>query len=139
MTLSRTLALIKPDAFDRNLSGKIIEHALDSGLRIIAIKSVKLNRKQVESFYDVHKDRPFFSSLVEYMTSSTTVAIILEGPNAVDQWRTIMGATNPSEALEGTIRKQFAESVERNCCHGSDSNNNALKEIGFFFNRQELL
>ena len=138
-SLSRTLALIKPDAFDRRLTGKIIDAALEADLAIVAVKSVRLNRAQAEAFYAVHRERPFFSSLVAFMTSGTTVAMVLEGPDAVAVWRQAMGATDPADAAEGTIRRRFAESIERNCCHGSDSDANADIEIGCFFSGEELL
>ena len=138
-SLSRTLALIKPDAFDRRLAGKIIDAALEAGLAIVAVKSVRLNRAQAEAFYAVHRERPFFASLVAFMTSGTTVAMVLEGPDAVAVWRQAMGATDPADAAEGTIRRRFAESIERNCCHGSDSDANAAIEIGCFFSGEELL
>ena len=138
-TLSRTLALIKPDAFDRNLSGKIIDAIHDAGLAIVAVKSVNLNRAQAEAFYAVHRERPFFGDLVTFMISGTTVALVLEGPDAVATWRRTMGATNPAEAAPDTIRRRFGESIERNCCHGSDSDENAAFEIGAFFSGEELL
>ena len=136
--LTRTLALIKPDAFDRRLTGKIIDAALDAGLTIVAIKSVNLNRNQAEAFYAVHRERPFFASLVGFMTAGTTVAMVLEGSGAVPAWRDAMGATDPAQAAPGTIRRRFAESIERNCCHGSDSDANAAVEIGCFFSGEEL-
>lgn len=139
LNLSRTLALIKPDAFDRRLTGKIVDAALDAGLTIVAMKSVRLNRAQAEAFYAVHRERPFFSSLVAFMTSGTTVALVLEGEDAVTTWRAAMGATDPAQADPGTIRCRFAESIERNCCHGSDSEANAAEEIGCFFSGEELL
>lgn len=131
--------MIKPDAFDRRLTGKIIDAALDAGLAIAAIKSVNLNRSLAEAFYAVHRERPFFASLVAFMTSGTTVAMVLEGEDAVPSWRDAMGATDPAEAAPGTIRRRFAESIERNCCHGSDSDANAALEIGCFFSGEELL
>ena len=138
-TVSRTLALIKPDAFGRGLTGKIIDAALDAGLAIVAVKSVNLNRAQAEAFYAVHRERPFFASLVAFMTSGTTAALVLEGPDAVAVWRRTMGATDPAAADAGTIRRRFGESIERNCCHGSDSDQNAAFEIGCFFSGEELL
>ena len=137
--ISRTLALIKPDATERRLTGKVLDAALDAGLTIVAMKSVRLNRAQAEAFYAVHRERPFFSSLVAFMTSGTTVALVLEGEDAVTTWRTAMGATDPAQADPGTIRRRFAESIERNCCHGSDSDANAAAEIGCFFSGEELL
>ncbi len=138
-SVSRTLALIKPDAFDRRLTGKIIDAALEAGLSIVAVKSVRLNRAQAEAFYAVHRERPFFASLVAFMTSGTTVALVLEGAGAVAAWRRAMGATDPAAADAGTIRQRFGESIERNCCHGSDSDENAAVEIGCFFSGEELL
>lgn len=138
-SVSRTLALIKPDAFDRGLTGKIIDAALEAGLSIVAVKSVPLNRAQAEAFYAVHRERPFFASLVAFMTSGTTVALVLEGADAVAAWRRAMGATDPAAADAGTIRRRFGESIERNCCHGSDSDQNAAVEIGCFFSGEELL
>ena len=113
--LTRTLALIKPDAFARRLTGKIIDAALDAGLTIVAMRCLNLNRAQAEAFYAVHRERPFFASLVEFMTSGTTVAMVLEGDDAVPRWRDAMGATDPAEAAAGTIRRRFAESIEHNC------------------------
>ena len=133
------MALIKPDATRRRLTGKVIDAAFDAGLSIVAMKSVRLNRAQAEAFYAVHRERPFFSSLVAFMTSGTTVALVLEGEDAVAAWRTAMGATDPAQADAGTIRRRFAESIERNCCHGSDSDANAAVEIGCFFSGEELL
>ena len=138
-SVSRTLALIKPDAFDRRLTGKIIDAALEAGLSIVAVKSVRLNRAQAEAFYAVHRERPFFAALVAFMTSGTTVALVLEGAAAVAAWRRAMGATDPAAADAGTIRQRFGESIERNCCHGSDSDENAAVEIGCFFSGEELL
>lgn len=135
----RTLALIKPDAVSRNLTGRIINHVLDADFGIVALKQLHLSRLQVEAFYAVHCERPFYSSLVEFMTSGPTVALVLEKEGAVEAWRNTMGATNPAEAAEGTIRQLFGESVERNCSHGSDSEENAALEIGFFFSAEELL
>ena len=135
---SRTLALIKPDAFNRNLTGKIIDAALNQGLTIVAAKTVNLTLDKAESFYSIHADKPFFQSLISFMTSGTTVAIVFQGPDAVKTWRNTMGATNPKEANQGTIRNQFGESIEKNCTHGSDSTTNAEIEISKFFSDQEL-
>ena len=131
--------MIKPDAFERRLTGKIVDATLDAGLTIVAMKSVNLNRAQAEAFYAVHRERPFFDSLVAFMTSGTIVALVLEGGDAVPVWRDAMGATDPADAAPGTIRRRFAESIERNCCHGSDSDANAAIEIGCFFSGEELL
>ena len=135
----RTLSIIKPDATRRNLTGKINAHFEGAGLRIVAQKRLWLSRAQAEAFYAVHKERPFFSDLVKFMTSGPVVAQVLEGPNAVAKNREIMGATNPANAAPGTIRKLFAESIEANSVHGSDSLENAQREIAFFFNDQEIV
>lgn len=136
---SRTLALIKPDAVSRNLTGRIIDHILGAGFGIVALKQIHLGTRHAGAFYAVHRERPFYDSLVEFMTSGPTVALVLEKEAAVAAWRDTMGATNPEEAAEGTIRQLFGESVERNCSHGSDSDENAALEIGFFFSAEELL
>ena len=137
-TLSRTLALIKPDAFSRNLTGKIIDSALNKGLTIVAAKTVNLSVEEAKLFYAVHQEKPFFNSLITFMTSGTTVAIIFQGPDAVKTWRETMGSTNPKEAANGTIRNRFGQSIEKNCTHGSDSTDNAQKEIASFFSDDEL-
>lgn len=137
--MERTLSIIKPDATRRNLTGKINTKFEESGLKIIAQKRVHLTKQQARIFYDVHKDRPFFESLVNFMSSAPVVVQVLEGKNAVMRNREMMGATNPSEAQEGTIRKEFAESIEANSVHGSDSLDDAKKEILFFFSEIEIL
>ncbi len=133
MAVERTLSIIKPDATRRNLTGKINARFEERGLRIIAQKRLQLTRVQAEQFYAVHKERPFFGDLVRFMTSGPVVAQVLEGENAVARNREIMGATNPANAAPGTIRKDFAESIEANSVHGSDSADNARTEIAFFF------
>jgi nucleoside-diphosphate kinase len=133
MTVERTLSIIKPDATRRNLTGAINERFEQAGLRIVAQRRLQLSRAQAEAFYAVHRERPFFGSLVEFMTSGPVVAQVLEGENAVARNREIMGATNPANAAPGTIRKDFAESIEANSVHGSDSPENAASEIAFFF------
>lgn len=138
MALERTFSILKPDATARNLTGKINAVIEGAGLRIIAQKRLRLTRAQAEGFYAVHKERPFFGELVDYMISGPVVVQILEGENAVAKYREIMGATNPANAAPGTIRKEFAESIERNSVHGSDSLENAAKEIAFFFQEQEI-
>jgi nucleoside-diphosphate kinase len=138
MAIERTLSIIKPDATRRNLTGKINQRFEDKGLRIIAQKRLRLNRDQAEQFYAVHKERSFFADLVEYMTSGPVVVQVLEGENAVALNREIMGATNPAAAAPGTIRKDFAESVQANSVHGSDSPENARTEMAFFFAGIEL-
>ena len=139
MTTERTLSIIKPDATRRNLTGKINTHFEAADLRIVAQKRLWLSRAQAESFYAVHKARPFFNDLVKFMTSGPVVAQVLEGLNAVAKNREIMGATNPANAAPGTIRKEFAESIEANSVHGSDSLENAKDEISFFFAGTEIV
>ena len=139
MSVERTLSIIKPDATKRNLTGLINAKFENSGLKIIAQKRLQLTRSMAEKFYEIHKDRPFFNDLVNFMTSGPVVVQVLEGDNAVKLNRDVMGATNPDDAEEGTIRKEFAESIEANSVHGSDSLENALKEISFFFANIELV
>ncbi len=137
--MDKTFSIIKPDATKRNITGSIIKVIEESGLRIIAQKRVKLSISQAESFYAVHKERPFFKDLVEYMTSEPVVVQILTGENAIEKYRSIMGATNPEDAEKGTIRNLFALNVQENSVHGSDSPENALIEINFFFNSEEIV
>ncbi len=139
MTIEKTLSIIKPDATKRNLTGLINAKIEKAGLKIIAQKRLKLTRSMAERFYEIHKDRPFFNELVDFMISGPVVVQVLEGDNAVKLNRNVMGATNPNDAEEGTIRKEFAESIEANSVHGSDSIDNAKKEISFFFAYIELL
>ncbi len=139
MAVERTLSIIKPDATRRNLTGKINARFEDNGLRIIAQKRIQLTRAQAEAFYAVHKERSFFGDLCEFMTSGPVVAQVLQGEDAIAQNRKIMGATNPANADEGTIRKDFAENVEANSVHGSDSPENAAIEISFFFSETEIV
>ena len=139
MTIERTLSIIKPDATKRNITGKINAYFENAGLRIVAQKRIKLTNQQAEQFYAVHKERPFYSSLVEFMTSGPVVVQVLEGNDAVAENRRIMGATNPAEAEAGTIRKDCAESIEANSVHGSDSSENAAIEINFFFQNDEIV
>lgn len=138
MAIERTLSIIKPDGVKRNLVGKILSRFEEAGLRIVAIKRLVMTRQQAEGFYAVHKDRPFFPSLVEYMTSGPVVVSVLEGENAIKKNREIMGATNPKDAAPGTIRADFAESIEANTVHGSDAPETAAFEIRYFFNSSEL-
>ena len=133
MAKERTLSILKPDATRRNLTGKINARFEDAGLRIVAQKRLQLSKQQAEKFYAVHAARPFFADLVTFMISGPVVAQVLEGDNAVTRNRDIMGATNPANAASGTIRKDFAESIEANSVHGSDSAENAATEISFFF------
>ena len=139
MALERTLSIIKPDATRRNLTGAINDRLERAGLRIIAQKRLHLSRGQAEAFYSVHRERPFFGSLVEFMTSGPVVVQALEGEDAVAKNRDVMGATNPANAAAGTIRKDFAESIEANSVHGSDSAENATIEIAFFFAGIEIV
>ncbi len=135
----RTLSIIKPDATERNLTGKIVAVFEEKGLRIVASKRLRLSRLQAGKFYAVHEDRPFYNELVEYMVSAPVVVQVLEGSDAVAKNREIMGATNPEDAADGTIRKMFAENIERNSVHGSDSVKNAANEIKFFFSDLEIV
>ena len=138
MSVERTLSIIKPDATKRNLTGLINAKFENAGLKIIAQKRLQLTRSMAEKFYEIHKDRPFFNDLVNFMISGPVVVQVLEGDNAVKLNRDVMGATNPDDAEEGTIRKEFAESIEANSVHGSDSLENAQNEISFFFAIIEL-
>ena len=136
--MQKTFSIIKPDAVKRNLIGHINQMIERSGLKILASKKMYLTKNQAEIFYEVHKERPFFNSLIEYMTSGPVQVQVLEGEDSVVKYRKIMGATNPAEAEEGTIRKLYAESIEANSVHGSDSEENAKIEINFFFSGSEL-
>ena len=139
MALERTFSIIKPDATRRNLTGAINERIERAGLRIIGQRRLRITREQAEGFYGVHRERPFFRSLVEFMTSGPVVVQVLEGENAVSKYREVMGATDPAKAAAGTIRKDFAESIEANSVHGSDSAENARTEIAFFFKPEEIV
>jgi len=139
MALERTLSIIKPDATRRNITGKVNAMLEGAGLRIVAQKRLQLTEDQAKGFYAVHKERPFYNDLVAFMTSGPVVVQVLEGENAVEKNRAVMGATNPAEADEGTIRKAFAESIEANSVHGSDSPENAKIEIDFFFKPDEIV
>jgi nucleoside-diphosphate kinase len=139
MAVERTFSIIKPDATRRNLTGKINARFEEKGLRIVAQKRIKMTRQQAEGFYAVHKERPFFNDLCTFMTSGPVVVQVLEGDNAVAKNREIMGATNPANAAAGTIRKDFAESIEANSVHGSDSPDNAKTEIAYFFSPGEIV
>jgi nucleoside-diphosphate kinase len=138
MAVERTLSIIKPDATRRDLTGAIADRFERAGLRIVAQRRLRLSKERAEAFYSVHKERPFFASLVAFMTSGPVVVQVLEGDNAVTRNRDIMGATNPANAAPGTIRKDFAESIEANSVHGSDSPENAAQEIAFFFKPDEI-
>ena len=138
MTSQRTLSIIKPDATKRNITGKIIQKFEDGGLSIIAQKRMLLTKEQAEAFYSVHKERPFYNDLVSFMTSGPVVVQVLEGDNAIQRNRDIMGATNPEDADSGTIRAEYALNIEANSVHGSDSEDNAIIEISFFFDPSEI-
>jgi len=139
MALERTLSIVKPDATRRNLTGAIVDRFEKAGLRVVASKRLRLSTAQAEAFYAVHKERPFYRSLVEFMTSGPVVVQVLEGENAVAKNREVMGATNPANAAPGTIRKDFAESIEANSVHGSDAPETVAGEIKFFFSDLEIV
>jgi nucleoside-diphosphate kinase len=139
MTVTRTFSIIKPDATRRNLTGTVTKMLEDAGLRVVASKRIHMTRDQAEGFYAVHKERPFFNDLCTFMTSGPVVVQVLEGENAVLRNREVMGATDPAQADEGTIRKTYAESIEANSVHGSDSDQNAAIEIDFFFKQEEIV
>jgi nucleoside-diphosphate kinase len=135
----RTLAIIKPDAVERRVSGKIIQRIEDEGFQIRAMKHVRLSKAQAEGFYAVHRERPFFGSLTAFMASGPAILLVLEAAEAIKKWRTLMGATDPAKADPGTLRKEFAQSIERNATHGSDAPETAAYEIGYFFSGIELI
>lgn len=137
--LERTLVMIKPDGVERNLIGRVISIFEEKGLRVVALKKVRLSKEQAMAFYIVHKERPFYEDLTTYMSSGPVVAMVLEGEDAIKRVREIMGATDPKEATEGTIRKLFALDKEKNTVHGSDSPESAAKEIAFFFSDYEIM
>ena len=139
MAVTRTFSIIKPDATRRNLTGAVTKMLEEAGLRVIASKRIHMTRDQAEGFYGVHRERPFFNDLCTFMTSGPVVVQVLEGEEAVKRNRDVMGATNPANADEGTIRKAYAESIEANSVHGSDSDENAAIEIAFFFNDSEIV
>lgn len=138
MSLQRTLSIIKPDAVKKNVIGQIYQRFEDGGLKIVAAKMKQLSQAEAEGFYAVHKERPFFTDLVKFMTSGPVMIQVLEGGNAIAKHRDIMGATNPKEAAAGTIRADFAESIDANAVHGSDAPETAAVEIGYFFSAVEL-
>ncbi len=139
MAVTRTFSIIKPDATRRNQTGAVTKMLEEAGLRVVASKRIQLSKEQAEGFYAVHKDRPFYGELCDFMTSGPVVVQVLEGEDAVKRNRDIMGATNPADAAPGTIRKELAESIEANSVHGSDSEENAATEIAFFFNDDEIV
>ena len=137
--MQRTFSIIKPDATKRNITGSINKIIEENNLRIIAQKRIKLSSEQAEKFYDVHKEKTFFKDLIEYMTSEPVIVQVIEGDNAITKYREVMGATNPENAEDGTIRKIHALNVQENSVHGSDSEENAIKEIDFFFDLNEII
>ncbi|NJB67137.1 nucleoside-diphosphate kinase [Desulfobaculum xiamenense] len=137
--MERTFSIIKPDAVERNLIGSIFQMIEEAGLRIVATKKIHMTKAQAEGFYAVHSERPFFNSLTEYMCSGPCVVSVLEGENAIKRYRELMGATNPEQAAEGTIRKRFAQNIEANAVHGSDAPETAAVEISYFFNQLEIV
>ncbi|MEO7278156.1 MAG: nucleoside-diphosphate kinase [Sphingomicrobium sp.] len=139
MAATRTFSIIKPDATRRNLTGAVTKMLEDAGLRVIASRRIMMSRDQAEGFYAVHRERPFFNDLCSFMTSGPVVVQVLEGEDAVTRNRDVMGATNPADAAEGTIRKAFAESIEANSVHGSDSEDNARIEIAYFFEPEDIV
>jgi nucleoside-diphosphate kinase len=139
MAATRTFSIIKPDATRRNLTGAVTKMLEDAGLRVVASKRIRMSRAQAEGFYAVHKERPFFNDLCTFMTSGPVVVQVLEGEDAVKRNRDVMGATNPEQADDGTIRKAYAESIEANSVHGSDSDENAEIEIAYFFKPEEIV
>ena len=139
MAVQRTFSIIKPDATRRGITGKIIDKLETSGLKVVAQKRIRMTKDQAEGFYAVHKARPFYGDLVTFMTSGPVVVQVLEGENAVARYREVMGATNPAEAKPGTIRAEFAESIEANSVHGSDAPETAAEEIAFFFDDGEIV
>ncbi len=139
MAVTRTFSIIKPDATRRNLTGAVTKMLEEAGLRVVASKRIRMSRQQAEGFYGVHRERPFFNDLCTFMTSGPVVVQVLEGEDAVQRNRDVMGATNPANADDGTIRKAYAESIEANSVHGSDSDENAAIEIDFFFSKDEIV
>jgi nucleoside-diphosphate kinase len=138
VAVERTLAIIKPDAVERGLQGEILKRIHEAGFRIVALKSLRLSRAQAEGFYAVHRDKPFFAPLTEFMSSGKVFVMVLEAGNAIARWRDVMGATDPAQAATGTIRKEFGSSIQNNCTHGSDAPDTAAFEIGYFFSAHEL-
>jgi nucleoside-diphosphate kinase len=135
----RTLAIIKPDAVERRVAGRILQRIEEAGFQIRAMRRVHLSAREAEGFYAVHRERPFFPSLTAFMSSGPALVMVLEAPDAIRKWRTLMGATDPAKADAGTLRREFAESIERNATHGSDAPETAASEIGYFFSGVELI
>jgi nucleoside-diphosphate kinase len=139
MAATRTFSIIKPDATRRNLTGAVTKMLEEAGLRVVASKRIQMTREQAEGFYAVHRERPFFGSLTAFMSSGPAIVLVLEAADAIKTWRTLMGATDPAKADAGTLRKEFAESIERNATHGSDAPETAAYEIGYFFPGIDLI
>jgi nucleoside-diphosphate kinase len=137
--IERTLAIIKPDAVERHLAGRIFHRIEEEGFQIRAMRQLRLSNRQAEGFYAVHRERPFFKSLTEFMASGPVIVAVLEAPDAIRKWRSLMGATDPAKADAGTLRKEFAQSIERNATHGSDAPETAAFEIGYFFPGIDLI
>ena len=137
--MERTLGIIKPDAVSKGYAGKILAIVEENGFNIVGLKKIKLTKEKAEGFYYVHKEKPFFNSLTDFMSEGPIIVMVLEKENAIADWRKLMGATNPENAEEGTLRKMFAENIERNAVHGSDSPESAKYEISYFFNALELV
>ena len=137
--MERTLAIMKPDCVQKKLQGKVIDKILSNGFDVLGMRMIRLSTSQAQAFYDVHQGKPFYDELVEFMTEGPVVVAALEKGNAIRDWRALMGATNPEQADEGTIRKLYAENVGRNIVHGSDAAETAKREIGFFFSEAELV
>lgn len=138
MAVERTLAIVKPNAVARNLAGAIVKQLEDGGLRVLALRMLRLTEAQARAFYEVHRERPFYGPLVEFMTSGPVVVAALEGENAIQRWRELMGATDPAKAAPGTVRALYGENVQRNAVHGSDAPATAAQELAFFFPRCDL-
>jgi nucleoside-diphosphate kinase len=135
----RTLAIVKPDAIQRHFAGRIIQRIEDEGFQICAMRRLHLSNPQAEGFYAVHRERPFFGSLTQFMSSGPIIVMVLEAPDAIKKWRALMGATDPAKADPGTVRKEFGESIEKNATHGSDGSETAANEIGYFFAGMDLI
>ena len=137
--ITRTLAIIKPDAVNAGYTGRILDKIIQKDFKILGLKQIKMSLQRAQGFYAVHTGKPFFEELTQFMSSAPCIVLILEKENAVDSWREVIGATNPEEADEGTIRKEFAKNVGKNAVHGSDSDENGIQEIAFFFSEAELI
>ena len=139
MAVERTFAIIKPDAVGRGLQGEILKRIHEAGFKFVALKSLRMSKAEAEGFYAVHRGKPFFEPLTDFMSSGKAVVLVLEADNAIARWRDVMGATDPAKAAPGTLRREFGASVQNNCTHGSDAPDTAAFEIGYFFSGHELL